>query len=62
LLDIGLPSLPSPWAGPYQVARAGDQSEYGVYEANEALTIFLGLKQEEGTTWSIESVAKRVKK
>ena len=54
-----LPSLPSPWAGPYQVARAGDQSEYKVYEANE---MFLGLKEEEGRTWSVESEATMVKK
>jgi len=43
-------------AGPYQVATPGDQLD----ESMEALAIFLGLKQEEGTTRSIESEAKRL--
>lgn len=53
------PSLPSPWAGPYQVATEGDQSEPDG-EEYEALTSFLGLKQEEGITRNIERKATRV--
>ena len=48
-----IPSLPSPLEGPYQVATADDQ-----YESMEALKIFLGLKQDEGTTRNIENEAR----
>lgn len=49
-----IPSLPSPFGGPYQVAIEDWKSE-SEEKFEVKLTKFLGLKQEEGVTMNIKS-------